>query len=180
MELKRLSIDDLNKLSVRELQDLLSKEESRAKELRGLIKTKMLKISSDFKRYEVGRTKNGGNVNFNNGENIKRQLINKIMGMQKYNEKLRSQWNEIKGLDSKQLLHKALTSFDNIEVSKQVEILRNIGYSESEIDIILAQIRGDEEYEELRDKAEQIMVDWYLENGGEIADDDYAVNPYAI
>ena len=97
-----------------------------------------------------------------------------------YKAVLKNQLETIKGISEKDILHKFFTSqnVDNIEVSKQVEILRNIGYSEEEIDVILTQVRGDEDYEELRDKAEQIILEWYLQNGGEEGFE--PVNPYAI
>lgn len=169
---------ELENLSVAELEKILEEETVKSVNLRNKIKTKMLKISVEMKRYEVSTGPKISSTDFN--KNIKAQLITKIKTARAYNTKLNSEWNKIKDLTGIQALHSILIGFDNIEASKQVEILRNIGYSEEEIDIILSQIRGDEEYEELKEKANDIIVNWYLDNGGEIDTGFEAVNPYAL
>lgn len=168
---------ELEKLSIPQLENLLEEEQIKGQNLRNKIKTKMLKISAEMKRYNIST----GNIEFGNidyNKNIKRQLIAKINAARKYNAKLSSQWDSIKDLSGLAALHKVLVEFDNVDTSKQVEILRNLGYSESEIDIILAEIRGDEDYEELKDKANDIIVNYYLGDAEEVDENDVGVNPY--
>lgn len=169
---------DLENLSVKELEALLQQEQLKGKNLRNKIKTKMLKISVEMKRYNIS-TGEPNTVNYT--KNIKRQLIAKIRSAQSYNKTLAKQWDAIKDTTTINALNAILLGYDNITVSKQVEMLRNIGYSEEEIDIILSEIRGDEDYEELKDKADTIITNHYIEEGGVIVGDDYIPpNPYAF
>lgn len=168
---------ELESLSIKELEALLEEEQIKGKNLRNKIKTKMLKISVEMKRYNISTGNTEGGIDYN--KNIKQQLIARIKAARQYNTKLSGQWNQIKDLTGLSALHAILLNFDNIDTSKQVEILRNLGYSEAEIDIILAEIRGDEEYDELKDKAGDILVNYYLGNNAEEADEnDIGVNPY--
>ena len=169
---------DLENLSVKELEALLNQEQLKGKSLRNKIKTKMLKISVEMKRYNIS-TGEPNTVDYT--KNIKRQLIAKIRSAQSYNRTLTQQWEAIKNITTADVLNATLLGYGNITVSKQVEILRNIGYSEEEIDIILSEIRGDEEYEELKDKADTILTNHYIAEGGVVVGDDYIPpNPYAF
>lgn len=167
---------ELEKLSIHELEAILEEEKAKGTELINKIKTKMLKISAEMKRYNISTVPLGISLNYN--QNIKQQLIAKIRAARQYNMKLSVQWNEIRNLSGLKALHKILISYDNVDTSKQVEILRNLGYSEAEIDIILAEIRGDEEYDELKEKAADIIVNHYLGNEEEVDEDDVGINPY--
>lgn len=171
---------NLENLSYQQLEDLLDVEAKKTTELRNKIKTEILRISSDFKKYEVGQVKKIDNVGFK--YNTKKALIlAKLRATIEYNQQLSIQLNQIKTTSSKKMLNALLGSFDNIRESKQIIILRNMGYSEEEINIILREIRGDEEYEELQEVAEIIIADWYqsqLEDG----DDGLIepINPFLI
>lgn len=167
---------ELEKLSIHELEAILEEEKAKGTELINKIKTKMLKISAEMKRYNISTAPLSISLNYN--QNIKQQLIAKIRAARQYNMKLSVQWNEIRNLSGLEALHKILISYDNVDTSKQVEILRNLGYSEAEIDIILAEIRGDEEYDELKEKAADIIVNHYLGNEEEVDEDDVGINPY--
>lgn len=167
---------ELEKLSINELEAVLEEEKAKGTELINKIKTKMLKISTEMKRYNISMAPLSISLNYN--QNIKQQLIAKIKAARQYNMKLNAQWNEISNLSGLEALHKILISYDNVDTSKQVEILRNLGYSEAEIDIILAEIRGDEEYDELKEKAADIIVNHYLGNEEEVDEDDVGINPY--
>lgn len=167
---------ELEKLSINELETVLEEEKAKGTELVNKIKTKMLKISTEMKRYNISMAPLSISINYN--QNIKQQLIAKIRAARQYNMKLSAQWNEIRNLSGLETLHKILISYDNVDTSKQVEILRNLGYSEAEIDIILAEIRGDEEYDELKEKAADIIVNHYLGNEEEVDEDDVGINPY--
>ncbi len=167
---------ELEKLSIAELEALLEAEKVKTTNLRNKIKNKMLKISTELKRYNISTGPSSGPIDYQ--KNIKRQLIAKIQAARQYNTKLTEQWDSIKDLTGLSAIHAVLIGFDNIDTSKQVEILRNLGYSEAEIDIILAEIRGDEEYEELKDKAADIIVNYYLGDAEEADENDVGVNPY--
>lgn len=167
---------ELEKLSINELEAVLEEEKAKGTELINKIKTKMLKISAEMKRYNISMAPLSISLNYN--QNIKQQLIAKIRAARQYNMKLSAQWNEINNLSGLEALHKILIGYDNVDTSKQVEILRNLGYSEAEIDIILAEIRGDEEYDELKEKAADIIVNHYLGNQEEVDEDDVGINPY--
>lgn len=170
---------ELGNLNTIELTKILKEEQREIANLRKEIKTQMLRVSQTMKKYTISTKGIDLPINLEKG-NAKLQLINRINEARAYKAVLKNQLSTIKGISEKEILHKFFTdqSVDNIEVSKQVEILRNIGYSEEEIDVILAQIRGDEDYEELRDKAEQIILEWFLQNGEEEGFE--PVNPYAI
>lgn len=170
---------ELGNLTTIELTKILKEEQKEIASLRKEIKSHMLRVSQTMKKYTISTKGIDLPINLEKGS-AKLQLINRINEARAYKAVLKNQLETIKGISEKDILHKFFTSqnVDNIEVSKQVEILRNIGYSEEEIDVILAQVRGDEDYEELRDKAEQIILEWYLQNGGEEGFE--PVNPYAI
>lgn len=170
---------ELGNLNTIELTKILKEEQREIANLRKEIKTHMLRVSQAMKKYTISTKGVDLPINLEKG-NVKQELIRRISEARAYKAVLKNQLSTIKGISDRDILNKFFTSqnVDNIEVSKQVEILRNIGYSEEEIDVILAQIRGDEDYEELRDKAEQIILEWYLENGAEEGFE--AVNPYAI
>lgn len=158
---------ELDSLSFQQLEDLLDKEVKKTTELRNKIKTEILKFSVDFKRYEVGGVKRIDNKDFK-FKTKRALLIAKLRATIEYNQQLSRQLNQIRTASSKEMLNAMLGSFNNIKDSKQVIILRNMGYSEEEIGIILKEIRGDEEYEELQEVAETIIADWYqsqLEDG---------------
>ena len=150
---------ELEKLSVAELEALLKEEQVKGKNLKNKIRNKMLRISAQMKRYDISAGPGGKPLNFNS--NVKKQLIAQIKQAQAYNKKLETQWAKIEPITALDVLKTTLGDFDNINVSKQVEILRNLGYSEEEIDIILSQISGDENYDELKEKANDILVDYY-------------------
>lgn len=154
---------ELENMNIEELQKLLKEEQIKGKEIRNKMRVKMMKISTEMKRYgfTTPRTKP---INYN--ENVKKQLIAQIQMQRTENAKLNKQWDQIKNLTGVDAMRAALIGFDNIDVSKQVEILRNLGYSESEIDIILSQISGDEDYDELKEKANDIMVNYYIKESG--------------
>lgn len=167
---------ELEKLSIQELETLLEEEKVKTINLRNKIKTKMLKISVELKRYNISTGPAGSSIDYQ--KNVKKQLIAKIQAARQYNTKLTKQWDSIKDLTGLSAIHAVLIGFDNIDTSKQVEILRNLGYSEAEIDIILAEIRGDEEYDELKEKAADIIVNYYLGDEEEVDENDVGVNPY--
>lgn len=181
MTLESFDFHQLNQLSVKELKALVEEEKKGIEELRGQIKTKMLKISAAMKKYDISTGNVNTHIKFEKGDNVKAQLIQKLMSARQYRIKLQGQFNEIKDVDALDILQRVITNFDNVEASKQVEILRNLGYSEDEIDIILAEISGDEDYDELKEKAQDILVDYY-EQQGETTDDidDVTGNPYAL
>lgn len=169
---------DLEKLSVEQLQKLLKEEQLKGKEIRNKIRVKMLRISAEMRRYGIS-TSGSGSATIDLSKNIKQQLIAQIKAARLYNQKLSSQWNQIKDVTGIAALKSIFSGFDNIDTSKQVEILRNLGYSEEEIDIILAQVSGDEDYDELKEKANDIMANYYFaeenrENGQQIK----SSNPY--
>lgn len=167
---------ELEKLSIQELEKLLEEEKVKTINLRNRIKTKMLKISVELKRYNISTGPASSPINYQ--KNVKKQLIAKILAARQYNTKLTKQWDSIKDLTGLSAIHAVLIGFDNIDTSKQVEMLRNLGYSEPEIDIILAEIRGDEEYDELKEKAGDIIVNYYLGDEEEVDENDVGVNPY--
>lgn len=137
----------------------------------------MLQISRDLKKYEISVGPKIGPINFDS--NVKAQLISQIHSIRSYKAKLNKQYEEIKNITTKDLLNKSMSTWDNIDTSKQVEILRNLGYSENEIDIILSQIRGDEDYDELKEKANDIMANYYEETMETIPHgEEVAINPY--
>lgn len=150
---------ELENLSIQELQKLLKEEQLKGKEIRNKMRVKMLKVSAEMRRYGVST---GGYTKIDLNKNVKQQLIAQIKAARQYNQKLSAQWDKIKDITGVDALKAILIGFDNIDTSKQVEILRNLGYSESEIDIILAQVSGDEEYDELKEKANDIMADYYF------------------
>lgn len=181
MMLGSFDFHQLNQLSVKELKTLVEEEKKGVEELRVQIKSKMLSISAAMKKYDISTNNINTHIKFEEGANVKLQLIQKLMSARAYRIKLQEQFNQIKGVSALDILQKVITNFDNVEVSKQVEILRNLGYSEDEIDIILAEISGDEDYDELKEKAQDILVDYY-EQQGETTDDidDIISNPYAL
>lgn len=167
---------NLENLSIEELETLLQEEKVKTVNLRNKIKTKMLKVSAELKRYNVSTGPAGTAIDYQ--KNVKKQLIEKIKAARQYNSKLTKQWDSIKDLTGLSAIHAVLIGFDNIDTSKQVEMLRNLGYSEAEIDIILAEIRGDEEYDELKEKAADIIVNYYIGDAEEVDENDIGVNPY--
>lgn len=184
MDLKTLNNIDLDKLetlSAAELQKILDAEIRETNVVRGQIKSKMLEISRDMKKYDISTGGVGSAIKFDGKANIKRQLIDRIRSARSYRLKLNKQFAQISNISARNILQNIITGFDNINVSKQVEILRNLGYSEEQIDYILTKISGDEDYDELKEKAEDAMVEWYQENG-ETTDniDDVVRNPYAL
>lgn len=181
MAIESYDFHQLNQLSVKDLKALIEEEKKSIEELRGQIKSKMLRISAAMKKYDISTGNVNAHIKFEEGANVKAQLIQKLMNARQYRIKLHEQYNQIKDVSALDLLQKTITGFDNVEVSKQVEILRNLGYSEDEIDIILAEISGDEDYDELKEKAQDILVNYY-EQQGETTDDidDVISNPYAL
>lgn len=171
----------LNQLSIKELKALIEEEKKGVEELRGQIKSRMLRISVAMKKYDISTGNVNAHIKFEEGNNVKAQLIQKLMNARQYRMKLQMQYNQIKDVSALDILQRIITNFDNVEVSKQVEILRNLGYSEDEIDIILAEISGDEDYDELKEKAQDILVNYY-EQQGETTDniDDIVSNSYAL
>lgn len=158
---------NLENLSYKQLDELYTKEVKKTMEIRNKIKTEMLRISTDFKKFEVSGGKIIKNKDFTD-KTKKALLLAKLRARIAYNQQLSRQLSQIKKVNSKDMLNALLGGFDNITESKQVAILRNMGYSDEEINIILKEIHGDEEYEELKEKAETVIADWYksqLEDG---------------
>lgn len=179
--LNNIDLNDLDNLSISKLQEILDAEIKETNSIRGQIKSKMLQISRDMKRYEISTGGVGSTIRYDGKANVKKQLISKIRAARSYRTKLTGQLAQISNINGLKLLQNFITGLDNIDASKQVEILRNLNYSEEEIDYILTQISGDEDYDELKEKAEDIMVQYYMENG-ETTDniDDVVTNPYAL
>lgn len=181
MILESFDFYQLNQLSVKELKALVEEEKKGVEELRGQIKSKMLRISAAMKRYDISTGNVNAHIKFEEGSNVKTQLIQKLMNARQYRMKLQMQYNQIKDVGALDILQRVITGFDNVEVSKQVEILRNLGYSEDEIDIILAEISGDEDYDELKEKAQDILANYYEQQGETTENiDDVTGNPYAL
>ena len=173
-------LTNLEDLSYKQLEELYAKEVKKTMEIRNKIKTEILRVSTDFKKFEVSESKIIKNKDFTN-KTKKALLLAKLRATIAYNQQLSRQLSQIKKVNSKDMLSALLGGFDNITESKQVAILRNMGYSADEINIILKEIRGDEEYEELKEIAETVIADWYqsqLEDG----DDGLIepVNPFLI
>lgn len=171
---------NLESMSFQQLEDIYSEEIKKTTELRNKIKTEILRIGIDFKKYEIGEVKRIDNNDFRY-DTKKALLLAKIRATITYNQQLLRQLNQIKTVSSKDMLGALLGSYDNIRESKQVAILRNMGYSEEEINVILKEIRGDEEYEELKEVSETIIADWY-QSQREDNDDGLIepVNPFLI
>ena len=56
---------ELEKLSIHELEAILEEEKAKGTELINKIKTKMLKISAEMKRYNISTTPLGISLNYN-------------------------------------------------------------------------------------------------------------------
>ena len=171
-------MENLESLSLRELEKILEGEKNQIKHYRAKIKSKMVQISASMKKYDIST---GPDMTIQFDQMKKAQLISKIKSARIYKNQLMKQFDTIKNVSIESALNALLLGYGNITVSKEVEMLRNIGYSESEIDIILSEIRGDETYEELKDKADTIITNHYLDEGGiEVGDDYIPPNPYAF
>ena len=63
--------------------------------------------------------------------------------------------------------------------SRVVQILRNLHATDEEINDMLQILRGDEDYEEIRDAYNTYQVDKIIEEGGEVIPEEEAVDFFA-
>jgi ribosomal protein L29 len=71
MILESFDFHQLNQLSVKELKALVEEEKKGVEELRGQIKSKMLKISAAMKKYDISTGNVNAHIKFEKGDNVK-------------------------------------------------------------------------------------------------------------
>lgn len=168
---------DLGHLSIEQLKLILKQQRNQARATAKEIQAEMLRISSETKRYGA-RIVPVSKLQLDGFKTEQQFLIEKIKEAAAHNLKLQSQLQRLRksnGLDSlKSIIDESL-----IGESKLITILERLGYSSEQIDYILPRLRGDEEYDELREKASDIIVDYYQNNEGLEEQEDYVPeNPY--
>lgn len=168
---------DLNLLSVEQLKLVLKQQRSQARAIAKEIQVEMLRISNETKRYGA-RVIPVSKLQLNGFKTEQQFLIEKIKEAAAHNRRLQSQLSRLRnstGLES----IRSIIDKDLIGESKLVTILEKLGYSQDQIDYILPRLRGDEEYDELKEKASDIIVEYYQNNEGLEEQEDYIPeNPY--
>lgn len=156
-----MQIKELGSLSVRELSDILRGEIATLDLAKKEFEQAKIQQTLNFKKVGIKTPSNLGQINLEDTDAaIKQQLIRKIMAARAAIVKVRTATRDLGRL--------SFSSFEraymgDLTVSAAVQILRNLGASEEDIEQILLMIRGDENYDELREVYADYQINKYLE-----------------
>lgn len=172
-----LNMPQLQSLSIRELKDILLEELHQVEEAKRAFQKKKVDLLLNYKKIDVKAVKISTTIDFSLAkESIKQDLINRIA-------KARQQVESIKSITAKlgTLSFKEFESTFSAQLtdSRVVEILRNLHATEEEINDMLQILRGDEDYEDIRDAYNTYQVDKIIEEGGEVIPEEEAIDFFA-
>lgn len=170
-------MENLEKLSVRELETLLLQELNNVEKAKSRFNSKKVELSLNFKRIDPKVTKISTLIDLTySNEAIKSNLIKRIMTARE----------EVKRIDALTFKMGSIpfneferTFSAELTDSRVVQILRNLHATDEEIDYMLQILRGDEAYEEIRDAYNTYQVDKIIEEGGEVIPEEEAVDFFA-
>lgn len=172
-----LGFKDLNMFSIEELQVELQKELQNIENAKQKFERRKMEISLNYKKISPKAHKINTLVDFTLGQQpMKTELIKRIQAA-------RAEVNRIEKLTA-QLGNIAFSEFErtfNVDLtdSKVVRILRNLHATEEDIEAMLLILRGDEDYEEIRDQYNTYKIDQIEAEGGVTVPDEEAIDFFA-
>lgn len=168
-----LDMNELSQLSVKELENELMKELKNVEDAKSRFTQKKIDLSLNYKRIDpkVEKIKTTIDIRLTE-QSIKQDLIKRIMAARLQVKKIDSMTSRLGTLSFSEFestFNSALTE------SRVVSILRNLGATDEEIEELLQTLRGDEDYEELKDIYNTYKIDKFLEDGDyeEMSSDEY-------
>lgn len=170
-------MENLQSLSIRELEALLLEELNNVKAAQERFNKKKIELSLNFKRIDPKIEKISTLIDLaHTNEVVKANLIKRIMAARaqvKRIDALTSKMGSIPFSEFEKTFGAELTD------SRVVQILRNLHATDEEINDMLQILRGDEDYEEIRDAYNTYQVDKIIEEGGEVIPEEEAVDFFA-
>lgn len=167
-------MENLQSLSIKELEALLFKELDNVKKAQERFNKKKIELSLNFKRIDPKIEKISTLIDLaHTHESIKADLIRRIMAARaqvKRIDALTLKMGSIPFREFEQTFSAQLTD------SRVVQILRNLHATDEEINDMLQILRGDEDYEEIRDAYNTYQVDKIIEEGGEVIPEEEAID----
>lgn len=171
-----LDMNELSQLSVKELENELMKELKNVEDAKSRFTQKKIDLSLNYKRIDpkVEKIKTTIDIRLTE-QSIKQDLIKRIMAARLQVKKIDSMTSRLGTLSFKEFestFNSALTE------SRVVSILRNLGVDDEGIEELLKTLRGDEDYNELRDIANTYLIDKHF-GGFEETDVDDDMNSFS-
>lgn len=170
-------MQNLQNLSIRELESLLLEELDNVRKAEEHFQKKKVELALNFKRIDPKVNKISTTIDLTHtNESIKAELIRRIMAARnevKRINALTAKMGSIPFSEFEQTFNAELTE------SKVVQILRNLHATDEEINDMLQILRGDEDYEEIRDAYNTYQIDKIIEEGGEVIPEEEAIDFFA-
>lgn len=170
-------MENLKSLSIRELEALLLEELNNIKAAQERFNKKKIELALNFKRIDPKVEKISTLIDLaHTNEMVKANLIRRIMAARaqvKRIDALTLKMGSIPFSEFERTFSAELTD------SRVVQILRNLHATDDEINDMLQILRGDEDYEEIRDAYNTYQVDKIIEEGGEVIPEEEAIDFFA-
>ncbi len=170
-------MENLQSLSIRELEALLLEELNNIKAAQERFNKKKIELALNFKRIDPKVEKISTLIDLaHTNEMVKANLIRRIMAARaqvKRIDALTLKMGSIPFSEFERTFSAELTD------SRVVQILRNLHATDDEINDMLQILRGDEDYEEIRDAYNTYQVDKIIEEGGEVIPEEEAIDFFA-
>lgn len=170
-------MDKLQSLSIRDLESILLEELDNVRKAEERFQKKKVELALNFKRIDPKVNKISTTIDLTHtNESIKADLIRRIMAARneaKRIDMLTLRMGQIPFSEFEQTFSAELTD------SRIVQILRNLHATDEEINDMLQILRGDEDYEEIRDAYNTYQVDKIIEEGGEVIPEEEAIDFFA-
>lgn len=170
-------MENLQSLSIRELEALLLEELNNIKAAQERFNKKKIELALNFKRIDPKVEKISTLIDLaHTNEMVKANLIRRIMAARaqvKRIDALTLKMGSIPFSEFERTFSAELTD------SRVIQILRNLHATDDEINDMLQILRGDEDYEEIRDAYNTYQVDKIIEEGGEVIPEEEAIDFFA-
>lgn len=170
-------MENLQSLSIRELEALLLEELNNIKAAQERFNKKKIELALNFKRIDPKVEKISTLIDLaHTNEMVKANLIRRINAARaqvKRIDALTLKMGSIPFSEFERTFSAELTD------SRVVQILRNLHATDDEINDMLQILRGDEDYEEIRDAYNTYQVDKIIEEGGEVIPEEEAIDFFA-
>lgn len=156
---------ELRDLSVQELEIRLNQLMGEIRQAQKEFQQTTAQMSLAYKRIQPkGLSTSFTNIKFDSDTTIKEQLISKIQTAQARLAKIKSLTAKVSKMSPEQF--KEANKAD-LSDSTAIKILRNLGATEEEINLLLSKyLAGDEDYDEIKDVYDTYKANEMLENEG--------------
>lgn len=159
-----MNINELNNLSIRDLEAELLKELQNVEAAKKRFSAKKAALALNFKKIDVKGIKIPTTHDFSLSEqSIKQDLVRRIMLARGEVSRINNLTANLGNISFKEF---ETTFGASLTDSKIVQILRNLHATDEEIDELLSQMRGDEDYDEIKDRYDDYKVNQMIEQGG--------------